>query len=97
MLLMTEKHIRGGICYAIHRYAKANNKYMKDYKKNTEHSCLKYQDVNNLYEQAMSQKLSVNDCKWVEAISEFNEDFLKSYNDEVVFSILKIYITLTII
>ena len=45
----------------------------------------------------MSQKLSVNDCKWVEAISEFNEDFLKSYNDEVVFSILKIYITLTII
>ena len=70
---------------------------MKDYKKNKEHSCLKYQDVNNLYEQAMSQKLSVNDCKWVEAISEFNEDFLKSYNDEVVFSILKIYITLTII
>ena len=48
--LMTEKHIRGGICLAIHRYAKANNKYMKDYKKNKEHSCLKYQDVNNLYE-----------------------------------------------
>ena len=47
---MTEKHIRGGICLAIHRYAKANNKYMKDYKKNKEHSCLKYQDVNNLYE-----------------------------------------------
>ena len=78
---------------------------MKDYKKNKEHSCLKYQDVNNLYEQAMLQKLSVNDCKWVEAISEFNEDFLKSYSDEsneghffeVVFSILKIYITLTII
>ena len=31
MLLMVEKGIRGGICHAIHRYAKANNKYMKDY------------------------------------------------------------------
>ena len=25
-LLMVEKEIRGGICHAIHRYAKANNK-----------------------------------------------------------------------
>ena len=31
VLLMVEKGIRGGICYAIHRYAKANNKYMKNY------------------------------------------------------------------
>ena len=30
MLLMVEKGIRGGICHAIHRYAKANNKYIKD-------------------------------------------------------------------
>ena len=30
MLLMVEKGIRGGICHAMHRYAKANNKYMKD-------------------------------------------------------------------
>ena len=29
-LLMVEEGIRGGICHAIHRYAKANNKYMKD-------------------------------------------------------------------
>ena len=33
MLLMVEKGIRGGICQAIHRYSRANNKYMKDYKK----------------------------------------------------------------
>ena len=34
MLLMVGKGIRGGICHAVRRYAKANNKYMKDYDKN---------------------------------------------------------------
>ena len=33
MFLMVRKGIRGGICHAIHRYAKANNKYMKNYEK----------------------------------------------------------------
>ena len=33
MLLMVEKGTRGGICQAIHRYSKANNKYMKNYNK----------------------------------------------------------------
>ena len=28
MLLMVKIGIRGGICYAIHRFAKANNKYI---------------------------------------------------------------------
>ena len=36
LLLMREKGIRGGICHAIHRYMKANNKYMKYYDKNKE-------------------------------------------------------------
>ena len=36
MLLMAEKGIRGGICHAIHRYAKANNKYINIYDKNNE-------------------------------------------------------------
>ena len=60
MLLIVEKGITGGICHAIHRYAKANNKYMKEYYKNKESSYLKYWDVNNLYGLAMSQKLPVN-------------------------------------
>ena len=34
MLLMVEEGIRGGICHSIHRYAKANKEYMKDYNKN---------------------------------------------------------------
>ena len=33
LLLMVEKGIKIGICHAIHQYAKANNKYMKDYDK----------------------------------------------------------------
>ena len=38
LLLMIEKGIRGGVCQVIHRHAKANNKYMKNYDKNTESS-----------------------------------------------------------
>ena len=81
MLLMVEKGIRGGMCQAIHRYAKANNKYMNNYDKNIESSYLMYLDANNLYEWLMSQKLLVNGFKWVEELSEFNEDFVKNYDE----------------
>ena len=54
MLLMVGKDIRGRICHAIHRYAKANDKYIKDYDKNRERSYLKYWDINNLHGWAMS-------------------------------------------
>ena len=49
MLLMVEKGTRGGICQAIHRHAKANNKYMKNYNKDVLSSYLMYLDANNLY------------------------------------------------
>ena len=44
MLLMVEKGIRGGICHAICRCAKANNKYMKNYNKDKEESFLQRLD-----------------------------------------------------
>ena len=66
MLLMVEEGIRGGICHSIHRYAKANNKYMKNYNSNEESSYIQYLDANNLYGWAMSKKLPVNGFKWLD-------------------------------
>ena len=77
MLLIVKKDIRGGICHSIHRYAKTNNKYMKNYDKDMESSYLECLDANNLYGWTMYQKLSVNGFGWVEELSQFKEDVIK--------------------
>jgi len=66
MQLFIEKGLRGGISYIIHRYAKANNKYLKDYNPELDDSYLMYLDANNLYGWAMSQPLPTGDFKWLE-------------------------------
>ena len=81
MLLMIEEGIRGGICHPVHRYAKANNKYMKNYDKSKESSYIQYLDANNLYGAAMSEKLPINGFKWVNDISGINSD--KGYTLEI--------------
>ena len=53
-----------GICYTIHQYTYASNKYMKDY------------DKNRLWQ--VSSKYFI----WIEDNSQFNEDFIKKYNEE---------------
>ena len=80
MLLMVEEGIRGGICHSIHRYAKANNKYMKNYNTIEESSYIQYLDANNLYGWAMSKKLPVNGFKWADN-NIINEQFIKNYDD----------------
>ena len=89
MLLMVEEGIRGGICHSIHRYAKANNKYVKNYNNNEESSYIQYLDANNLYGWAMSKKLPENGFKWIDnnetaepsAKHVINEEFIKNYNE----------------
>ena len=81
MLLMIENRIRGGIYQVTHRYAKANNKYMKNHDKSMDSSYTSYLDANNSSEWAISQKLPVNGFKWVNNLSEFNEDFIKNYDE----------------
>ena len=56
MLLKCEKGIRGGICNAVHRYAKANNKYMSNYDENEESVFLEFVDANNLYGYPVCEK-----------------------------------------
>ena len=55
---------------------------MRDYDKIMSLSHLKYQDVNHLYDWVMSQNLPGTDVKWVDDVSEFDESFIKSYNEE---------------
>ena len=83
MLLMVEKELEE----TIHRYAKANNKYLKNYDKNKESSYIRYLDANNLFGWAMSQKLPVYGFKWVKYINlnkkhDKLKKFVKNYGEE---------------
>ena len=75
MILMIEKGIRGRICQETHRYAKVNNKYMKNYDKNIDSLYIECLDANNLYGWEMSQKLPANGFKWVK--QKKNQNLMK--------------------
>ena len=47
--LFIEKGLRGGISYIAKRRAKADNKYMNDYKPKKLSTFITYLDMNNLY------------------------------------------------
>ena len=81
---MVEKGIRGGICHAIHRHAKANNKYMRNQFKDIESyiSCIQIQRWG------MPQKFPVNCFKWIKNLSKFDEDFIKKYDVDILEGIL---------
>ena len=60
-----EKGMRGGISIITHRYAKANNRYMKNYNPEDDTSYIMHLDANNLYGWAMIQPLPYGGFKWV--------------------------------
>ena len=80
MLLTFEDGTRGRMCNAMHRYAKANNKYMKNYNKNVESSYLQYQDANNLYGWSMSKKLPLGEFELINP-EDYTEDIIKKYDE----------------
>ena len=65
MKLMFQQGKRGGISSVMHRYAKANNKYMKNFDKNKPHSYISYLDCNNLYGYVESMNLPTHGFEWM--------------------------------
>ena len=80
MLLLFEKGICQGMCNAVCKYIKANNKYMRKYDKTKESIFLMYVDANNLYGWAMSDKLPVDKFTWETDLSIFTSDSIKNYD-----------------
>ena len=54
---------------------------MKNYDSNKPSSYLMYIDANNLHGNAMSKKLPYGNFTWIDDLSIFTEDFIKSYNE----------------
>lgn len=69
--------IRGGISMISHRYAEANNKYMKAFDENKEKSYIWYSDANNLYGCAMSWALPLNNFKY-DDVNKYTEEYIMS-------------------
>ena len=81
MLLMVENGFRGGICQAVHKFAKANNKYMTNHDKSQKSAYIQYYDANSLYAWALCQKF-VHGFEWEKNILKINDDFMKNYDED---------------
>ena len=57
-------------------------RFKKQTSENVADTTFKYLDESNLYGWVLSQKLFVGDFIWVENRPKFNEDFIKSYNED---------------
>ena len=72
MYLFFEKGLRGGISYIAKRYAKKNNKYMKNCDPTKPSKYITYLDMNNLCGWAMKGYLPYGGFKWLKNIDNFD-------------------------
>ena len=78
--LFIEKGLNGGISYIAKRYAKGNNKYMKNYNPRKPSKFLIYLDMNNLYGWAMSEYLPYEGFKWLKNFDGFDVNLISEKN-----------------
>ena len=82
MYRMIQPNIRGGICHASVRYARANNKIMGSlFDLLLPTSYILEVDANNLYGWAMSQEMPDGDFEWVSDNECRNMEQLLNYAD----------------
>ena len=72
MYLFIEKRLGRGISYIAKRYAKANNKGMKNYDPRKPSKFITYLYMNNLYGWTMSRCLSYDRFKWLKNADNFD-------------------------
>ena len=79
---MIQPNIRGGICHASVRYARANNKLISSlYDQRQPILYIMEVDANNLYGWAMSQEMPDNDFEWLRQEESRDMDLLLNYTD----------------
>jgi hypothetical protein len=83
MYTMCEAGIRGGMSVVSHRYAKANNKYLRDYDVTKPSSYLQYYDQNALYAGVMTGKLPYKDYKMMD-VGPLNHEEVARLNKQVM-------------
>ena len=71
MYLFIEKGLRRTISYIAKRYAKTNNKYMKNYDPKNPSKFITYLDMSNLYGWAMSSYHPYGGFKWLKTVDNF--------------------------
>ena len=80
MYLFSEKGLRGGIYYISKRYAKANNKYRKNYDPTKSSIYISYLNMNNLHDWAMSDYLHYGRFKWWKHVHNFDVNSISEKN-----------------
>ena len=71
-----EERLTGGIFYIAKRYAKANNKYMKDYDPKKPSKCVTYLDMNHLHGWTMSRYLPYFGFKSLKNVDGFDVNLI---------------------